>query len=221
MQTMGESVGINLGTTAVTGESVGIDLGTTYSSVGIWQNDRVEFIANDQGNLTTPSCIAFTDIACLIGDSAKSQAAVNASNTVTGFMRLMGRKFSDAAVQASIVHWPFVVKAGPGDRPQIHVTYKGREVRYFAEELCAMLLRKMKEFAEAFTGKAVRNVVISVSNDLSPDQRSNIMDAGAIAGLRVLRVIPSGSAASTRWYRLQPELEGRGHAHSFHLRSWW
>ena len=136
----------------VTGESVGIDLGTTYSCVGVWQNDRVEIIANDQGNRTTPSYVAFNETERLIGDAAKNQVAMNAFNTVFDAKRLIGRKFTDAAVQSDMKHWPFKVTSGVGGKPTIHVQYRGEEKTFAAEEISSMVLIKMKEIAEAYLG---------------------------------------------------------------------
>ena len=104
--------------------AIGIDLGTTYSCVGVWQNNNVEIIANDQGNRTTPSYVAFTDTERLIGDSAKNQVSMNPTNTVFDAKRLIGRKFGDAGVQSDMKHWPFTVKSGPNAKPQIEVQYK-------------------------------------------------------------------------------------------------
>jgi L1 cell adhesion molecule like protein len=117
----------------VEGESVGIDLGTTYSCVGVWQNDRVEIIANDQGNRTTPSYVAFNDTERLIGDAAKNQVAMNPTNTIFDAKRLIGRKFSDAVVQADMKHWPFAVVEGAGQKPQLCITFKNEEKKFFAE----------------------------------------------------------------------------------------
>src|SRR5690348_14043275 len=146
----------------VTGQTVGIDLGTTYSCVGVWQNDRVEIIANDQGNRTTPSYVAFNDTERLIGDAAKNQVAMNASNTVFDAKRLIGRKFSESAVQADMRHWPFAVRSGPQEKPLIEVQSKGEKKQFKAEEISSMVLMKMKEIAEAYLGREVKNAVITV-----------------------------------------------------------
>jgi len=180
----------------ISGESVGIDLGTTYSCVGVWQNDRVEIIANDQGNRTTPSYVAFNDTERLIGDAAKNQVAMNPSNTVFDAKRLIGRKFSDPAVQSDMTHWPFKVEAGPSDKPQIRVVYKGEEKTFFAEEISSMILTKMKEVSEAYIGKEVKNAVITVPAYFNDGQRQATKDAGAIAGLNVLRIINEPTAAA-------------------------
>lgn len=181
---------------AVAGESVGIDLGTTYSCVGVWQNDRVEIIANDQGNRTTPSYVAFTDSERLIGDAAKNQVAMNAHNTVFDAKRLIGRKFSDPIVQADIKHWPFKVTPGAGDKPQITVEFKGETKTFQPEEISSMVLIKMREVSEAFIGKEVKNAVITVPAYFNDSQRQATKDAGAIAGLNVLRIINEPTAAA-------------------------
>jgi len=175
--------------------AVGIDLGTTYSCVGIWQNDRVEIIANDQGNRTTPSYVAFTDTERLIGDAAKNQCAMNPINTIFDAKRLIGRKFDDPVVQSDMKHWPFKV-ASDGGTPKIMVTYKGEEKKFSAEEISSMVLTKMKETAAAFTGKDVKDVVVTVPAYFNDSQRQATKDAGAIAGLNVLRIINEPTAAA-------------------------
>ena len=182
--------------TAVTGESVGIDLGTTYSCVGVWQNDRVEIIANDQGNRTTPSYVAFNDTERLIGDAAKSQAAMNAVNTVFDAKRLIGRAFTDPGVQSDMKHWPFKVVSGTGGTPIIEVEYKGETKQFKAEEISSMVLTKMKEIAEAYLGKEVKNAVVTVPAYFNDSQRQATKDAGNIAGLNVLRIINEPTAAA-------------------------
>ena len=150
---------------AVEGESVGIDLGTTYSCVGVWQNDRVEIIANDQGNRTTPSYVAFTETERLIGDAAKNQVAMNAANTVFDAKRLIGRRFSDPAVTADRKHWPFQVIEGVGGKSIIEVEFKGEVKQFAPEEVSSMVLVKMKETAQAYLGKEVRNNTRSLMPD--------------------------------------------------------
>jgi L1 cell adhesion molecule like protein len=178
------------------GKAIGIDLGTTYSCVGVWQNDRVEIIANDQGNRTTPSYVAFTDTERLIGDAAKNQVAMNPQNTVFDAKRLIGRRFSDPSVQSDMKHWPFKVVPGPADKPLIVVQYKGEEKRFSAEEISSMVLTKMKEIAEAYLGHAVNNAVVTVPAYFNDSQRQATKDAGAIAGLNVLRIINEPTAAA-------------------------
>jgi len=176
--------------------AVGIDLGTTYSCVGVWQHDRVEIIANDQGNRTTPSYVAFTETERLIGDAAKNQVAMNPHNTVFDAKRLIGRRFQDPAVQDDIKHFPFKVICKDGDKPAIEVDFKGESKIFAPEEISAMVLMKMKEVAESFLGKEVKNAVITVPAYFNDSQRQATKDAGAITGLNVLRIINEPTAAA-------------------------
>nr|GMC85077.1 heat shock cognate 70 kDa protein 2 [Ipomoea batatas]GMC87182.1 heat shock cognate 70 kDa protein 2 [Ipomoea batatas] len=178
------------------GPAIGIDLGTTYSCVGVWQHDRVEIIANDQGNRTTPSYVGFTDSERLIGDAAKNQVAMNPTNTVFDAKRLIGRRFSDSSVQSDIKLWPFKVIPGPGDKPMIIVNYKGEEKQFAAEEISSMVLIKMREIAEAYLGSTVKNAVVTVPAYFNDSQRQATKDAGVIAGLNVMRIINEPTAAA-------------------------
>ncbi|EAY89452.1 hypothetical protein OsI_10985 [Oryza sativa Indica Group] len=181
------------------GPAVGIDLGTTYSCVAVWRRGRVEVIPNDQGNLTTPSCVAFTDTWRLIGDAALNQAAMNPLNTIFDAKRLIGRRFSDVSVQGDIKLWPFKVTSGKDDRPIIVVQYRGEEKEFSAEEISAMVLFKMKETAEAYLDKTVEKAVITVPVYFNDSQRQATMDAGAVAGLDVLRIINEPTAAAVAY----------------------
>ncbi|XLS76646.1 hypothetical protein HN51_033511, partial [Arachis hypogaea] len=180
------------------GCAVGIDLGTTYSCVAVWQEEhqRAEIIHNDQGNRTTPSCVAFTDKQRLIGDAAKNQAASNPTNTIFDAKRLIGRKYSDSIIKNDMMLWPFRVIPGVDDKPMIVVTYKGQEKSLCAEEISSMVLTKMREIAEAYLESPVNNAVITVPAYFSDSQRKATKDAGAIAGLNVMRIINEPTAAA-------------------------
>jgi len=176
--------------------SIGIDLGTTYSCVGVWQNDKVEIVANDQGINTTPSYVAFTEEERLIGDAAKNQVARNPANTVFDAKRLIGRKFGDQSVQNDIKLWPFKVEAGPADKPIICVKFQGEEKKFQAEEISSMVLIKMKEIAETYLGKTIKNAVVTVPAYFNDSQRQATKDAGTISGLNVQRIINEPTAAA-------------------------
>ncbi|WIA16291.1 hypothetical protein OEZ85_012994 [Tetradesmus obliquus] len=176
--------------------AIGIDLGTTYSCVGVWQNDRVEIIANDQGNRTTPSYVAFTDTERLIGDAAKNQVAMNPRNTVFDAKRMIGRHYSDPLLQEDAKHWPFTIKQAAGDKPSIEVQFKNETKTFSPEEISAMVLTKMKDTAEAFLGQTIKQAVITVPAYFNDSQRQATKDAGTIAGLEVLRIINEPTAAA-------------------------
>ncbi|XP_021750234.1 heat shock 70 kDa protein-like [Chenopodium quinoa] len=177
-------------------KAIGIDLGTTYSCVGVWQNDRVEIIPNDQGNRTTPSYVAFTDTERLIGDAAKNQVAMNPENTVFDAKRLIGRRFSDPSVQSDMKLWPFKVIRGVAEKPMIVVRYKGEEKEFAPEEISSMVLVKMKEVAEQFLGLSIKDAVVTVPAYFNDSQRQATKDAGAISGLNVMRIINEPTAAA-------------------------
>jgi len=176
--------------------AVGIDLGTTYSCVGVWKNDGVEIIANDQGNRTTPSYVAFTDTERLIGDSAKNQVARNPTNTIFDAKRLIGRKFQDPSIQADMKHWPFKVVAANDDKPVIEVVVEGENKKFQAEEISSMVLGKMKDTASSYLGTQVTDAVVTVPAYFNDSQRQATKDAGTIAGLNVLRIINEPTAAA-------------------------
>jgi len=176
-------------------KAVGIDLGTTYSCVAHFANDRVEIIANDQGNRTTPSFVAFTDSERLIGDAAKNQAAMNPSNTVFDAKRLIGRKFDDSEVTEDAKHFPFKIVEKSG-KPHIQVEYKGETKVFTPEEISSMVLGKMKETAEGYLGDKVSDAVVTVPAYFNDSQRQATKDAGLIAGLNVMRIINEPTAAA-------------------------
>ena len=177
--------------------AIGIDLGTTYSCVGVWQNGKVDIIPNDMGERTTPSYVAFTDTERLVGDAAKNQITRNPTNTVFDAKRLIGRKYEDREVQEDIKLWPFkVVKDPKSDRPQVCITYQKQEKKFFAEEISAMVLQKLKQTASDFLGKECKDAIVTVPAYFNDSQRQATKDAGTISGLNVLRIINEPTAAA-------------------------
>ncbi|CAF0827167.1 unnamed protein product [Brachionus calyciflorus] len=196
--------------------AIGIDLGTTYSCVGVFQHGKVEIIANDQGNRTTPSYIAFTETERLIGDAAKNQVAMNPLNTVFDAKRLIGRKYDEPVIQSDMKHWPFKV-INDNSKPKIQVDFKGETKTFYPEEISSMVLVKMKEIAEAYLGKKVTDAVITVPAYFNDSQRQATKDAGAIAGLNVLRIINEPTAAAIAYGLDKKKLGGERNVLIFDL----
>lgn len=175
---------------------IGIDLGTTYSCVGIFKNGQVEVIPNELGNRITPSVVSFTDEERLIGEAAKNQATVNPTRTLYDVKRLIGRRYNDKTVQYDKKYLPYEIVDRDG-KPYIEVPNVRGETKVFApEEISAMVLVKMREIAESYSGKKIKNAIVTVPAYFDNSQRQSTKDAGVIAGLNVVRVLNEPTAAA-------------------------
>ena len=171
---------------------IGIDLGTTNSCVAIMDGSQPKVIENSEGARTTPSIVAFTDEERLVGQSAKRQAVTNASNTIFGVKRLIGRRFDDADLAKDKKNLPFnVIDGGNGD-----AWVEAKDEKYSPSQISAFILGKMKETAESYLGEDVTQAVITVPAYFNDAQRQATKDAGKIAGLEVLRIINEPTAAA-------------------------
>lgn len=189
-------------------QSIGIDLGTTYSCVAVFENGKVEIIANEQGNRTTPSWVSFNEEERLIGDAAKQAAGQNYKNTIYEAKRMMGREWSDPILQNDLKLFPYKV-VNVSNKPKVEVTFKNELKQFTPEEISAMILTKMKNVAESYLGKPVKNAVITVPAYFNDAQRQATKDAGLISGLNVLRVINEPTAAAIAYGLDKKDGKGR------------
>ena len=187
--------------------AIGIDLGTTYSCVSVFRNGTCEIIANSDGERTTPSWVAFNSGEKLVGQSAKSQAAMNTTNTIYDAKRLLGRKFSDPVLQQDLKHYAFGVSGDKDDKPII--TLEDGTV-YYPEQISAMILSDMKKTAEDYLGYSVSKAVVTVPAYFNDSQRQSTKDACRISGLEPLRIINEPTAAAIA-YGLDKNITDKEH----------
>ncbi|SBS83806.1 heat shock protein 70, putative [Plasmodium malariae] len=177
------------------GPVIGIDLGTTYSCVGVFKNGRVEILNNELGNRITPSYVSFVDGERKVGEAAKLEATLHPTQTVFDVKRLIGRKFDDQEVVKDRTLLPYDIVNNEG-KPNIRVQIKDKSTTFAPEQISAMVLEKMKEIAQSFLGKPVKNAVVTVPAYFNDAQRQATKDAGTIAGLNIVRIINEPTAAA-------------------------
>lgn len=189
----------------VEGPIIGIDLGTTYSCVGVFKNGRVEILNNDLGNRITPSYVSFAEGERKVGEAAKLEATLHPTDTIFDVKRLIGRKFDDPEVKRDRTLLPYEIVNNEG-KPNIKVKIKNKDTIFAPEQISAMILEKMKEIAQSFLGTPVKNAVVTVPAYFNDAQRQATKDAGAIAGLNIVRIINEPTAAALA-YGLDKKLE--------------
>ena len=180
------------------GPIIGIDLGTTFSCVAVFDSEtqKVKVLPNSIGELTTPSWVAFTAAGRVVGQPAKQQASMNASNTVYDVKRFIGRSLEDPVTREESRRFPYLIIDGGDGRPVIEVEWKGAKHRFSPEEISSMVLLEMKRAAEGALGRSVKKAVITVPAHFNDQQRQATKDAGRIAGLDVVRIINEPTAAA-------------------------
>lgn len=187
---------------------IGIDLGTTYSCVGVRRDKKVEIIANEHGNRITPSYVSFNGNERYIGESAKDDLQRNGKNTIYDVKRLIGKKISDKSVKDDMEHLSYNIVGGKNDSCMVEVEYMNEKKHFYPEEISAMILEKLKQVAENYTGNKIVNAVITVPAYFNDSQRQATRDAGTIAGLNVLRIINEPTSAAIA-YNLETKHENR------------
>lgn len=188
---------------------VGIDLGTSNSCVGVWKNGCVEIVPNENGNLVTPSYVSFNSQEKLVGDSAKNQCNMNPENTIFECKRFMGKSYKEASSQTEFMKTlPYKV-VEKNSNPYFSVEYMGERKEFCPEQISAFILDKMKTVAEDYLGNGVTKAVVTVPAYFNDEQRKCTKEAGALAGLDVIRIInePTAAAMAYGFHKTQDDVE--------------
>ncbi|MDD4556093.1 MAG: molecular chaperone DnaK [Alphaproteobacteria bacterium] len=171
---------------------IGIDLGTTNSCFAVMEGGEARVLENSEGARTTPSMVAFTDTETLVGFPAKRQAVTNPENTLFAIKRLIGRRFDSAEVKKDKELVPYKIVSGDNGDAWV----EAKNTKYAPSQVSAIVLQKIKEYAESYLGEKIEKAVITVPAYFNDSQRQATKDAGKIAGLEVLRIINEPTAAA-------------------------
>jgi len=179
---------------------IGLDVATGFCGVSVWQNGRCEVIANEHGNRTTPSWVAFVENERLIGESAKNLISADPKNVIFAVKRFIGRTFDDPVVQEEMKNVTYKIVNDGKNRPQIEVDYMNERKRFYPEEISAMVIGKMKDIAESYLGHKVKKAVITVPAYFNDNQKQATKDAAIIAGLEPVRLVAEPTAAALAYH---------------------
>lgn len=179
---------------------IGLDVATGFCGVSVWQNGRCEVIANEHGNRTTPSWVAFVENERLIGESAKNLISSDPKNVIYAVKRFIGRTFDDPVVQQEMKNVTYKIVNDGKNRPQIEVDYMNETKRFYPEEISAIVIGKMKDIAESYLGHKVHKAVITVPAYFNDNQKQATKDAAIIAGLEPIRLVAEPTAAALAYH---------------------